>query len=85
MTLLRIKTFIKSLWFHVYAGFPKSTQQEIDYRYDICLSCPDFDKTNTMCNICGCNITNKKEFLNKLAWADQKCPADKWHKILREK
>ena len=29
MTLQKIKTFLKSLWFHVWSGFPKSTQEEI--------------------------------------------------------
>jgi hypothetical protein len=28
---------------------------------------------------CGCNINNKKIFMNKLAWADQKCPLGKWN------
>lgn len=30
------------------------------------------------CKLCGCNLSDKKVFLNKLAWKDQKCPADKW-------
>ncbi len=81
MRLLRIKNFIKSLWFHIYAGFPKSTQLQIDSRYAICLDCNDFDKKNTMCNVCGCNINQKKQFFNKLAWADQRCPLGKWEEI----
>lgn len=84
MILIRIKNFIKSLWFHVYAGFPKSTQEEINYRYSICMSCEDYDQKYTMCNICGCSVNNKKQFFNKLAWADQECPASKWTKISRE-
>ena len=34
-----------------------------------------------MCNVCGCNINQKKQFFNKLAWADQKCPLGKWEEI----
>jgi hypothetical protein len=76
--LLRITTFLKSLWFHVWAGFPKSTQVEIDRRWNICIYCENFDRVNNQCGICGCNLSNKKHFLNKLAWADQKCPIEKW-------
>lgn len=81
--LTRIKTFIKSLLFHIRAGLPKSTKEEILYRYQICSACEDFIKEDNMCGICGCNVTNKKQFLNKLAWADQECPLKKWLKIQR--
>lgn len=79
----RLSTFIKSLIFHVYSGFPKSTQKEIDYRYNICLGCDMFSKNLSQCLVCGCNVNQKKIFMNKLAWADQKCPLDKWEKIER--
>jgi hypothetical protein len=32
--------------------------------------------------VCGCAISNKKIFLNKLAWADQECPIGKWKKLV---
>lgn len=83
MILLRIKTFIKSLFFHVKAGLPKSTKEEILYRYNICINCEDFNINKSQCNICGCNINKKSQFLNKLAWADQECPKSLWSKILR--
>lgn len=83
MTILRIKTFLKSLFFHVYNGFPKATRQEIMDRYNICEICDLFDKENMECSVCGCNINTKRQFLNKLAWADQECPVGKWHKISR--
>lgn len=78
MLLIKLKTFIKSLFWHISRGLPKSSQATINYRYNICLSCDYLDKTNSQCNVCGCNINNKKIFLNKLAWADQKCPLNKW-------
>jgi uncharacterized paraquat-inducible protein A len=78
--LLKIKRFLKSLWFHVWSGFPKSPQKEIDRRWNICISCDQFDKVNHQCSICGCNLSQKKEFMNKLAWADQECPIQKWEK-----
>ena len=78
MLLLRIQTFLKSLWFHVYNGFPKSTKAEIEYRYNICINCEYYNDKFSMCDYCGCNLSKKSKFLNKLAWADQKCPIDKW-------
>jgi len=75
----KIVTFIKSLMFHVYAGFPKSTQEQINIRYEICLQCDSFDKVNKECMECGCNINNQRIFMNKLAWADQRCPIGKWN------
>lgn len=83
MTLIRIQTFIKSLFFHVWNGFPKTTRLEILDRYQICESCEDFNKEYSQCNICGCAISKKSKFLNKLAWADQECPKQKWLKIVR--
>lgn len=78
ITIQSIINFSKSLIWHVYAGFPKSSQQLIDERFAICNACELFDKTNSQCLECGCNINNKKMFLNKLAWADQKCPLNRW-------
>jgi hypothetical protein len=78
--LLRLKTFIKSLYWHIARGLPKSGQKEILYRYSICLSCDQYDAKNKQCLECGCNISNKNIFLNKLAWADQECPLGKWAK-----
>jgi hypothetical protein len=83
MIFLRIKTFLKSLFFHIKSGLPKSTKEEILYRYNICSSCEDFDEYKSQCNVCGCNINTKSQFLNKLAWADQECPKSKWPKIIR--
>lgn len=76
--LVRIKNFIKSLIWHIYAGFPKSNQQLIDYRYKICNDCDMMNKASSQCLVCGCNISNKKIFMNKLAWKDQSCPKNKW-------
>jgi len=79
--LIKIKTFIKSLAFHIYAGFPKCSKEQISMRYNICTSCDMFNAKDQQCLMCGCNVTQKKVFLNKLAWADQECPLKKWSKI----
>lgn len=80
--ILKIKTFLKSLWFHIYAGFPKSSQQEILERFAICSqTCDMYNKKDSTCMVCGCNVNQKKIFLNKLAWADQECPIGKWGRL----
>lgn len=72
----KILIFLKSFWFHVWAGFPKAPQAEIDRRYKICQACHLFK--DNKCLECGCGISNKKRFLNKAAWLDQECPIKKW-------
>lgn len=83
MIVLKIKTFIKSLLFHIWLGLPKSTQEEINYRYNICNTCERFNRVKEECGVCGCAINRRKIFMNKLAWADQQCPENKWPKIQR--
>jgi hypothetical protein len=78
----RIVAFSKSLLFHIYSGFPKSSQDQINYRFSICNSCEYYDANSRQCMVCGCNISTKKIFMNKLAWADQKCPIDKWKEVI---
>ena len=81
MNINKIKTFLKSLWFHVGAGMPKATKQQISERYITCFTCDMFDNKKSQCLVCGCNVTPKRQFLNKLAWADQVCPLGKWEKV----
>lgn len=80
--LLKIITFLRSLFWHCYAGFPKSTIQQINDRMNICETCEMLDKKYNQCLICGCNINREKKFMNKLAWADQECPLGKWQKLV---
>lgn len=82
--MLRVITFIKALFWHIYSGSPKSTKTEILNRYLICKLCEEFNSDKNQCNVCGCNINLKKQFLNKLAWADQKCPIGKWDVITKD-
>lgn len=78
MFLIRLKTFIKSLIWHISNGLPKSSKDTIAHRYSLCIVCDSYDSENKQCSECGCNISDKSIFLNKLAWADQKCPLNKW-------
>jgi hypothetical protein len=80
--MIRVVTFIKNLLWHFYLGQPKSSQKQINDRFDICLKCDFYDKSHSQCLQCGCGVSNKKLFLNKLAWKDQKCPLDKWEALV---
>ena len=55
------------------------TQAQIDERLKICHGC-EFYKNNT-CLKCGCVLSREKTYMNKLLWADQKCPVEKWGPI----
>jgi uncharacterized paraquat-inducible protein A len=83
MLLIKLRTFLKSLLFHIWSGFPKSTEQEIEDRYVTCILCEKFNREKQECGVCGCAVSRKSIFLNKLAWADQECPIGKWSKIKR--
>ena len=83
MIFLKLQVFLKSLWFHIARGLPKCTKTEILQRYNICTNCEHFDQNKSQCGICGCNVSQKPQFLNKLAWADQQCPINKWSAIQR--
>lgn len=76
--IIKIKNFIVSLINHIKNGLPKSSLATIQARYNICENCSSFDSVNSQCLECGCNLSKKREFLNKLAWQDQKCPLNKW-------
>jgi uncharacterized paraquat-inducible protein A len=82
LTIAKLKTFFLSLWWHIWAGFPKSTQEQINTRLNICKSCEMYDIKNSQCLVCGCGLSDKKIFMNKLAWADQNCPLDKWKSVV---
>ena len=64
---------------HIASGMPTCTQEQINERLEICKGCKWFG--GTYCKKCGCACGSGKKFLNKLAWADQKCPVGKWDKI----
>lgn len=80
--LSKVKRFINALIWHISLGSPKSKQHQINTRYSLCIVCDSFDHKNSCCMECGCLISNKKRFMNKLAWADQKCPLGKWNSLV---
>ena len=86
--ITRIRTFAFALYNHVKTGMNKCSQRQINSRWKICQSCPMFTtepavksykgKAPAYCMVCGCALSKKKGFMNKLAWKDQKCPEGKW-------
>jgi uncharacterized paraquat-inducible protein A len=77
----KICRFLYALFWHIISGFPTANSTQILERYDICVQCENFNKDKSICNICGCNLSRRKEFMNKLAWADSECPINKWSSI----
>lgn len=74
----KIKNFAVAVAGHVSNGLPQCTEDQIIKRHNICLQC-EFFKDDT-CQKCGCPLIRNKQFVSKLAWADQECPIGKWSK-----
>ncbi len=72
----RAKNFTVAATKHVARGRPQADQAAIDARLAICVACPLYDPKRSICTHedCGCAVSAKRKFLNKLAWADQVCP-----------
>lgn len=80
--------FLPAVTGHVMDGLDKCSEEEIKERLDICKTCELFriyteNPLHGICTheSCGCNITDQKNFLNKLAWKSQQCPINKWKKL----
>lgn len=60
-------------------GFQARSEEEIARLYAICLECPEFDRQNQRCLVCGCRVaTDRNPMRNKLAMPTEKCPRGKW-------
>lgn len=82
---MRLANFSKAAIAHAVAGNPTCTQEQIDERLAICRGCEMFRKESTREDMgvcahqsCGCQLSREQKYLNKLAWADQSCPLEKW-------
>lgn len=62
---------------HVAAGMPLASEEEVARRFSICQTCEHYDGKS--CRMCGCPVVREKQFLSKLSWAKERCPAGKWH------
>jgi hypothetical protein len=73
--------FAASLASHVAAGMPQASEEEVARRFAICQGCEHYD--GKACKQCGCPVVREKQFISKLAWADQSCPVGKWGPVAK--
>lgn len=76
----KIKNFAKATHSHISSGGKLCSEEQIEQRYNICITCPFF--MDNTCAKCGCPLYRNKKFISKLSWADQECPIGKWSKEL---
>jgi len=74
--ITKAANFAASAARHVAAGMPRATDEEVARRFAICQGCEHFD--GKACRQCGCPIVRERQFISKLSWANEKCPAGKW-------
>jgi hypothetical protein len=79
-TLGKAGGFARAAWGHVTTGGVKCTTEQINARLEVCRGCAYY--SGGSCRLCGCRV-NSSRFLNKLAWADQSCPAGLWPAVER--
>ncbi len=77
--LTKVRNLASAAVSHVAAGMPMASDAEIIRRHDICLKCEHLE--NNACNLCGCPVSRVAGYVSKLSWADQACPAGKWHPV----
>ena len=71
--------FIKALARHAGDGFKKRTKEQIEVILEThCNKCRYFNGVACTHEKCGCNVNREEQFFNKIAWASEKCPIDKW-------
>ena len=78
------KNLTKAAAKHISTGLKHCTKEQRDSRYEICKKCDRFH--NGICNHddCGCIIRSKGKFMDKLSWADSKCPEGYWGPISKK-
>lgn len=59
---------------HALAGFPTTTDDQLEERLSICKSCINYTQQGT-CQLCGCYMSIKAK------WLDQDCPINLWPKL----
>lgn len=84
----RAKNFGKAITHHISTGSKHCTDEQKQVRFDKCKSneCGLFrvygDGGICAHDDCGCFIRSSGQFLDKLSWADSKCPVGIWGPIL---
>ena len=75
----RAFNFFKALAKHAGDGFKRRTKEQIEEILDThCKRCKYFNGVICTHEKCGCNVNAEQKFFNKLSFASEKCPIDKW-------
>lgn len=76
----RIKNFVVAWAKHIWKRNPMCSEKETARRFSICQKCPDGLLVDGYCRHqeCGCPITMRGIYFNKLHWKDQHCPMHYW-------
>lgn len=86
-TAKQIVHYVPALVRHLVEGQPVCTQEEVNQRYAICLTCvhQTFVHGYSECELCLCHV-NRDLTRNKLYWANEKCPdqPSRWEAIKDE-
>lgn len=78
----RLWNFTQALVRHVGDGGRLVTEEEQAARLAACESCPLLKDGICTHPKCGCGISgDRAKFWNKLSWASERCPANKWPKL----
>ena len=88
--------FAKASAKHLANGKIPATDEQVEARFAVCVSCPLFKPSPTKANTgectspkCGCGLSQvgaESVFLpNKLRWASEACPLGKWPSLLPRK
>jgi hypothetical protein len=64
--------FIKALYRYARTGFKATPRASYEERLLICSACPELDRKNDRCKVCGCFIKRKA------MWKSEKCPKGYW-------
>lgn len=68
----KIFRFLRSFGRHAADGFSEATDAVQEKRRSICRKCPELQKSENICGVCGCNLKTKT------MWRTSRCPEGKW-------
>lgn len=74
--------FARSVSKWVLSGKPYRSESEIEGIFMTkCSPCEHFEREFDgagSCRLCGCNLKKSGQYFNKIAWASEKCPDNRW-------
>ena len=86
----RAVNFTKAVTQHVMTGRKHCSEEQKAERFNICKSnqcglfLPNGEGGICSHDKCGCYIRSNGQFMDKLSWAESKCPVDMWGPIIQK-